>query len=280
MQSVRRTRESIVDGIFYPSDPEELTQLVQQSLESSTADRHDAVMAVSPHAAYDLCGTSIATAIDSASDRRIETVLVIAPVHREPADAVFVTESNEFLTPIGPIEVDIEASDELESCGTRILRNDIPHLEEHAIEVQLPFIKTVFPEARLVPVLLGRSTRQIMHVAARAIEHVFADSLESLFIVLSSNLCARRTPQEASEQVDRLTRLIRTANPEEIIGESTQGILDACGACCIATGLSLGLPELATTFHPVQHSRPDRTKEAPRETYYGAITFHPATGVA
>src|SRR5208337_1090525 len=147
-----KMRDATVAGIFYPDDPSELEDRVAALLEAAKPEVSNAKAIVSPHAGLDYSGDLSALAWKSAATRRIETVLVLAPLHRAEESRVYLPESDYFEMPTGRVSVDRDLVDELRDCGTIMSENDIPHFEEHGIELQLPFMIAQFPAACLVPV--------------------------------------------------------------------------------------------------------------------------------
>ncbi len=278
MNTTDRVREPVVEGIFYPADGNALESMIDRYLAVTTVSRRDAYAIISPHAGYTFCGECIGESFASARERDIDTVVLLSPVHREQADEIFLTESDSFRTPAGPIPVAAEEIRELESCSTRLIRNDIPHLEEHAIEVQLPFVHRVFPRATIVPILLGRASMSNTRILARALETVFGDGYERVLFVVSSNLCANCEPERAVAEIELLERLIETPDPEEIVSRYHRREITACGAGCIATLLMLDLPRFQVVFHTQRNSSNDSNGRVDAATYYGALTLHPAPG--
>jgi hypothetical protein len=148
----RKVREAIVAGIFYPEDAAGLSaRLGAALLEASgpaTLDGSPRPVAIlSPHAAFDYSCDVQAAAWSAVGSRRIDRIVIIAPLRREGGSVAYLPESEAFQTPLGDVEVDLGACADLESCNTLFVTNDIPHLESHAVEVQLPFMRYLFPEA-------------------------------------------------------------------------------------------------------------------------------------
>ncbi len=275
-----RIREPIVQGIFYPDNREDLEADVVRYLAEAGerfAISPGAGAIISPHAGYDYCGIFIAAAFLAAAGRPVKTVVILAPVHREPVDAVFLTESAYFSTPLGMVEVAEEIVSELEASSTRILRNDIPHLEEHAIEVQLPFIQHQFPGARIVPILMGRATLTNVRLLARAFDLCFAERDESTLFIVSSNLSNHTDGAAAVESVTELMRLFERADCEGLLSAFSRKEVTACGSGCVATlfcrSRSAGKMALLSTT-----SGQTDISAAGRIIHYGAIAFYPAGG--
>ena len=183
-----KVRDATVAGIFYPDDPSELEERVSALLEAARPSILNAKAIVSPHAGLDYSGDLSALAWKSASARRIDTVLILAPLHRAEESQIFLPESDYFEMPTGRVSVDRDIVGELKDCGTIMSENDIPHFEEHGIELQLPFMLAQFPEARLVPVLVGKPTPAVIKALASALTLVFADRIDSTLVVLSTDL--------------------------------------------------------------------------------------------
>lgn len=271
-----RVREPIVQGIFYPDDPAELrskvTEILSEAEEQFTI-QTGASTIITPHAGYEYCGPFLGSAFLAAAERTVKIVVILAQVHREPEDAIYLTESRYFLTPFGKIEVADDINSELEASSTRIFRNDIPHLEEHAIEVQLPFIQRQFPEARIVPILLGRATMTNVKILAKALDLTFAEDESTTLLVVSSNLSSHTDKDAAANSVKRLTHFIKRGDCEGLLSAYHKKDITACGSGCIAAlfcrSKSTGeVKLLSTTDENLESS------DVGNIIHYGAVAFY------
>jgi len=203
--------------------------------------------------------------------------VVLAPVHREPEDAIYLTESKYFSTPLGLVEVAEDIVGELEASSTRILRNDIPHLEEHAIEVQLPFIQHQYPEARIVPLLMGKATLTSVRLLARAFDLCFTGKEESTLFVVSSNLSNHADGNTVAESVAVFLRHLEQGDGEGLLAAYRKKEITACGSGCVATLLCRSQP--AGTMKLLSRSSMQANlSDAGRIIHYGAIAFYPGGG--
>ncbi len=202
----------MVSGIFYPDDGATLKAVVDAALERVSAafggvtkTRPMAILA--PHAAFEYAGDVQAAAWFAASAGPVDRVIIIAPLRRGDESGAYLPEAHVFQTPLGDVEVDTEACADLESCGTLFSCSDIPHFESHAIEVQLPFMRRIFPGASLVPILVGGDAR-VAASLARAIEIVFGDDIDRTLIVASSNLASSIVAADAGRRSYDLLRIM------------------------------------------------------------------------
>jgi AmmeMemoRadiSam system protein B len=207
-----RVRPSAFAGTFYPDKPQELAAVVKSHLSKSaktaSAARTMLVKAiVAPHAGYIYSGTTAGAAYAAVSARRdeIERVVLLGPSHRVGFSGIASSGASVFETPLGPVTVDRDAVTALTTAG--LAREfEGAHDDEHSLEVQLPFIKTVFPSAHIVPLLAGDEDWQ-------ACERVLAAlwGKDETLIVISSDLShyhdyatAQHLDGETAKQIESL----------------------------------------------------------------------------
>ena len=104
--------------------------------------------------------------------------------------------------------VDIAAVEAL-SEETLVAINDEPHAPEHAIEVELPFLQSVFGDLPIVPFLFGSTSAAAV---AAAIARVWTDDT---LLVVSSDLSHFEDYNAASRHDER------TAAAIEALGRSS-----------------------------------------------------------
>lgn len=269
-----KMRDATVAGIFYPDDPSELEERVSALLEAARPAVSDAKVIVSPHAGLDYSGDLSALAWKSASTRSVSTVLVLAPLHRAEESRVYLPESDYFEMPTGRVSVDRDLVEEIRDCGTIMRENDIPHLEEHGIELQLPFMIALYPEARLVPVLMGRPSPAAVRALASALSLVFAKRIDSTLIVLSSDLGSASEEGAAAACADRFLKNFLDGDGKSILEGLAGGHICACGSgissAFFASGLAKGLRSRLLGRHDSSASR--ETGEE-RLVHYAAIAL-------
>ena len=91
---------------------------------------------------------------------------------------------------------------QLERLAPDFRYDEVPHLEEHCLEVQLPFLQVVHPQARILPLLLGRPSRKRVERLAEALLELTRERLGSTLFVASSNMSSflRNTASEAEAE--------------------------------------------------------------------------------
>ena len=109
---------------------------------------------VSPHAGYVYSGRTAASAISSLADAR--KFIVLGPNHTGLGAQFSFMGSGSWMTPLGECMIDAKLAKGIGRCGF-LEDDDLAHMQEHSIEVQLPFLQHRFGDFRFVPVCIMNS---------------------------------------------------------------------------------------------------------------------------
>jgi hypothetical protein len=157
-------RKPAVAGAFYPADAASCKTDIAECLSeySPPKDITSAVAAIVPHAGWTFSGALAALAFNTIKRLTpdVDTFLIFGAAHsyRGPAPAVY--DRGAWQTPLGDIEIDAELAKEILETGAATSDN-YAHEHEHSIEVQIPFIQILFPNAKLLPILTPPSDQAI-----------------------------------------------------------------------------------------------------------------------
>ncbi|MSO21012.1 MAG: AmmeMemoRadiSam system protein B [Acidobacteria bacterium] len=203
------------------------------------------VAGVVPHAGWEYSG-AVAAQVFGVIQRKqpVETFVIFGAIHRRAGrNAVYAR--GEWATPLGPVQVDEELAARILDATTRLLADDPQaHAGEHAIEVQLPFIRHWFPQASVVPISVSPDT-QAVEIGQRV-----GDVLKKLgretVVIGSTDLTHygelyQFSPQGAGERArqwmrgndERIIDLAVDMKAEQIVKEARQH-QNACGAGALA----------------------------------------------
>jgi AmmeMemoRadiSam system protein B len=233
----RRIRSPVGAGMFYPEDRKEILDYLKSfGLEEGKGGYAQAIIA--PHGAWSYSGTLVAGAFSSAMGRSgsIKRVVILGPIHDKRENGLFLSNSHSFHTPLGNILVDREMSEELEFHGNFLEINDIPHLGEHSIEILLPFVKYCFPNASIVPILMGQPKAQYIYDLAQSLKAVITPVLDETLIIVSCNLSSNTDQKTARLLAEEVLRLFSEKNSPALASAILEGRLNACGGA-LAAGL-------------------------------------------
>jgi AmmeMemoRadiSam system protein B/AmmeMemoRadiSam system protein A len=259
-------RPAAVAGMFYPDDARELDGMVRGFLREASSGqgaRSRAKALIVPHAGLIYSGPIAASAYARLAPvaRRIRRVVLIGPCHRVPLRGLAVPSADAFATPLGAVPVDRAACESLlELPCVRLF--DATHAQEHALEVQLPFLQTVLRDFAIVPLVAGDATSAEV---AQVLERVWGG--DETLIVVSSDL-SHYLDDAAAKRLDAATcRAIETLDDAAI------GDHQACGRVPVRGLLRLARAHgLAATTLDLRTSG-DTAGDRRRVVGYGAWLF-------
>lgn len=180
------TRQAAVAGQFYPASAGKLRDFLDKALNAPAPPLPGRVRAlIVPHAGYVYSGSTAATAYAHLRDLRgVTRVVVLAPSHRVGFRGISVGPYAAFATPLGSVPVDVDACRKLAGAHPLFSARADAHRDEHALEVQLPFLQRVAPNLKLVPLVCGQLTAEDVRAAAPTLRELLWNP-ETVWVVSS-----------------------------------------------------------------------------------------------
>ncbi|MGI5862338.1 MAG: AmmeMemoRadiSam system protein B [Myxococcales bacterium] len=222
---MRWIRRPAVAGRFYPGDPARLSNLVAGFLQSEVA-ASPALAVVAPHAGYIYSG-----AIAGAAFARVQvprTVIVLCPNHTGRGERRSLWSSGSWLLPGAELPVDVELAGELKRQAG-LADDQAAHHLEHAVEVQLPFLRARNPEVRIVPLCLGGLTQVECLALGERIAGAVADRRGEVLLVASTDF-SHYVPADEARDLDMLAiDRVRAVDPEGLFETVQAREISMCG---------------------------------------------------
>jgi len=153
-----QTRKPIVAGQFYPGRYDSCAAEINEYLQQRTPGEslpETIVAGIVPHAGWTFSG-SLAALVFSAikqQHEKVHTFVIFGAAHGYFGQSPAVYDKGSWTTPLGEVAIDEELADAVLDSGPAVSDTDA-HSSEHSIEVQVPFIQHLFPDARILPVLV------------------------------------------------------------------------------------------------------------------------------
>jgi len=273
------TRPAAVAGSFYPGNRRMLADNINVLLKQAAANARFSTdihtghappkAIVVPHAGYIYSGQTAATAYNSLIRWRtvIKRVILLGPVHRVPIKGLALPDVDVFTTPLGEVKLDKAAIASVSNMQQMVLSYPA-HAQEHALEVQLPFLQSILNDFKLVPLAVGDATPEEV---AEVMETLWGGP--ETIIVVSSDL-SHFLPYSVANEVDRST----VKNILQMQGGLTHH--QACGGTPV-NGLILAAKK--HHLHPALLdlcNSGDTAGDKSRVVGYAALTFSEGSGNA
>jgi len=209
-------------GSWYPAEKESVTKYLNSSLKIRKA-----LGIVAPHAGYTYSGK---VAGDIYSQIEIpENVIILSPNHSGLGPAVSLMAEGSWETPFGEIEINQEFSQKiLNKCP--LVKNDTSaHLAEHSIELQLPFLKIINANFKLIPITLQQISFEDCQTIAQSLASLIKESYPNTLIVASSDF-SHGENLEDTEKKDKLAiSEIEDLNPQGLYETVVNNSISMCG---------------------------------------------------
>lgn len=146
-------------GQWYPADPGKLHELIGETLRSSAKrtgafTRDNGIAFVVPHAAPMYSGQVAAAAYRHVERSRPLRIVLLGFSHRQGVPGIAVPRVDTISTPLGQTRVDVDAAERL-SGHPPFHASPERFLCDHSVEIQLPFLRAVAPNARVLPLYVG-----------------------------------------------------------------------------------------------------------------------------
>jgi AmmeMemoRadiSam system protein B/AmmeMemoRadiSam system protein A len=222
-------RKPVWAGQFYEADPARLAYLIDRYLEAANPPEIDGQLIglIVPHAGYVYAGQIAASGYKlvkghsisrqwSSLDLLTRPDLKVAPFIKRVASR----------TPLGVAEVDSSLAGELaKASGYRYIAE--AHRQEHSIEVEVPFIQRVWPQAKIVPVVMGYQTEDTISRLASALAETLPG--RKALVVASTDLSHFLTKEAAGVQDGKTIELLKSLEIKTLLRRIERGENMMCG---------------------------------------------------
>jgi len=232
------TRKTAVAGAFYPGTIKEIDMFLktffhavkndtdfQKEKEELVKNIHGFIV---PHAGWMYSGPVAIYAYDLLKELnkikekenkpKIKKIIMLGPNHTVYINVAAIDTNEYWETPLGKVKVlKTDINHEI------VVYNNMPHLQEHDLEVNVPFLQTTpGNNIEILPIIVGDVGDEGAEQPADLFIKEYADKEDTLFII-STDL-SHQLPQETANKKDRNTiDIIRNLDFEKTFE------MDACG---------------------------------------------------
>jgi len=159
-----KVKQPNVSGQFYEADPKRLSANIDAFFSQSPvipSEKHVDIL-IAPHAGYMYSGGVAAYSFKSVSQQQYSTIVILAPSHYVSFDGISIWKEGGFQTPLGIVDVDDEFTAKLISANDKFYFTPEAFDREHSLEVEIPFLQKTFSDFRIVPVIMGQPSFELL----------------------------------------------------------------------------------------------------------------------
>ncbi len=210
-------RQPAVAGQFYAGTASQLREDLA-ALISNLPEKRRVTGIIAPHAGYIYSG-AIAGQVYAAIEIPA-TVLIIGPNHHGAGAAAALYPDGEWRTPLGTISINPRLNALLQENIPFVQPDTLAHEFEHSLEVQVPFIQYLRPDASVCALCLGHGDYAAVQRIGEGIAAAIRAYGEDVLIVASSDMTHYESAQSAKRKDDLAL--------EKVLGFDPQGLLQVC----------------------------------------------------
>lgn len=234
-------REPVVAGQFYPDRKEDLKNMIKSCFEHEYGPGNYPIETsetifgiICPHAGYVYSGPTACHSYKSISSQNPELAIIIGPNHFGIGKNVATMIDAQWQTPLGLIQVDSEAAQEVVEKSKIIEVDNYSHSQDHSLEVQIPMLQSVFSkELQILPIILLAQDLETARDVGYVVSAI-AKNRNSI-IVGSSDFTHYEENSFAHLQDKALIEPILEMNVEEFYHVLKEKRVTACGFGAIAS---------------------------------------------
>lgn len=228
MESGIRIRKPAFSGSFYPESPEELTFLLDKFFENTKRFvKGDIKALIVPHAGYIYSGQTAAFGFKQLKVGSGKHFILIGPSHHFSFNTLVLDNNNHWETPFGKVEHSIPKIKDRE-----IIIDSQPHIQEHCLEVEIPFLQYLFKDFSISCLLTGYG------IDIKKTTKCLLETFSGSTFIISSDL-SHYLPHSLAEKTDKKTI-------EKILDLEEEYFLNEENVACGAIGIAI-LLEMAKT---------------------------------
>ena len=219
-------REPIVAGQFYHGSPSSLEAQIKRFIDEK-ATKQEVIGLVSPHAGYIYSG-AVAGAVISRI-RFKDTFIILGPNHTGYGKPLSIMTEGAWKTPLGAVEIDTTLGKQILAKSKRLEEDDVAHLYEHSIEVQIPFLQYFKHDVKIVPIVLSHASaatyKEVGEAIAGAVKELGAEA-----VIIASSDMTHYEPRESAKMKDTLAiNAMLELNEDELLRQIKEHDISMCG---------------------------------------------------
>ncbi len=244
MVKEKEVRKSVIAGSWYPGKPEALRAEIEKYFLAvpDFAPTGEIISLVVPHAGYLYSGQVAAYAYKRICGKQYDAVVVVGPSHRVAFRGVSVYPRGGYETPLGVVPIEDGMAAKIISLSSVVQEIPAAHLQEHSVEIQLPFLQVALGEFPFIPLVMGQQDEVTCRELAESI--VKAANGKKILVVGSSDLSHFYNYQKALKLDGIAIKHLEKADAEGLLKSLNDYSAEACGggpmAVAIMTAKKMG----------------------------------------
>ncbi|MBI5158934.1 MEMO1 family protein [Candidatus Micrarchaeota archaeon] len=229
-----------VAGSFYSGDANRLRKEINGFLKQAVVKVEGEIVAgVVPHAGYLYSGQIAGYTFNAIAQAfpKPPVFVLVGPNHTGHSTSVSVSKKN-WVTPLGVVKNDVELGAEIVKQSRVIAFDDLAHEFEHSLEVQLPFLQTIYSSGfQFVPIAVMLQDYAHALAIAKAVFEAEKKLKRQVFLLASSDF-THYEPEASAKRKDALAlKEAESLNAKKFVETIESNKISVCGFAPIAAAI-------------------------------------------
>ncbi len=220
-------RTPAVANQFYSADPSTLNQQISSFTPTVSIKKHDAIVAISPHAGYIYSG---AVAAETFAQINIpDNIIVLGPNHHGRGEPLAVMTEGQWQMPFGTVQINEHLANSILEKSKLFNSDKQAHIPEHSLEVQIPFLQYHNKNISILPICISYISFDECMKAGEAIAAATREYEKPVLIVASTDMTHYESRESASKKDLLAMTQIDNLDPENLYNTVVGNKISMCG---------------------------------------------------
>jgi AmmeMemoRadiSam system protein B len=227
-------RKTVVAGTFYSANPEILESEVSKMIVNNSKKINSTVL-ISPHAGYVYSGNCAGKGYGSIVIP--ERVIILGLDHSGSGYPYAIDAHCDWQMPFGTVSIDDELRTLLDKESNIFKIDKTAGLNEHSIEVQIPFLQYLNPDVKILPIYISGYNYYEHEICGNELANLIKKIDEDILIVASTDMSHYVSADFAKEKDSLAIKEIENLNPKGLLDTVMSERISMCGVLPVTLSL-------------------------------------------
>ena len=236
-----KDRKPVVAGIFYPAGASEIKASIKHFFDLASSSpqilpENDLVGIIVPHAGWIYSGQTAAEGFCAISKGDFANVIFIGVDHRSGLNSIGLWPQGSFITPFAKTSVDENLNRLLLKSGLQT--EPAQHLQEHSLEVILPFFQYLFPKLSAAFISCGSGIENGIRLG-QALKECISHCRGKTLVIVSTDWSHYHDFRRAKALDDAGLASVLKLNTDELLQKCRNNETELCGLIGVIGAIEL-----------------------------------------
>lgn len=229
-----KIRKPAVAGQFYPYSSQDLRNQIENLIDSAFANKDrvatlEVIACMLPHAGYMYSGKVAAETVCRINIKN--KIILLGPNHTGYGTPFSIMTEGVWQTPLGEVKIDNTLARKILNHSKYLEDDNIAHVYEHSLEVELPFLQYFKSDFEIVPIVILSDEINILKAIGEDIAFAIKESniKDSTMIIASSDMTHYESQVQAVRKDKEAIQTILDLDEYKLIEKIQQLNISMCG---------------------------------------------------